>query len=476
MERIPDKRYKPYVYTYKGDPNDCFLPEQTPMMHNRPTSQENTISDHGSALADLIASYVEVGNWALIVDLIQPMISEFRQAPRATKHLPYLYKAYIFSLLALGRSYHAASANREASDLYPRDPDLKMMEGDIFFTVGDYRRALGSFQTSWQMSKELTTGVCPQTWQTSSHRTARKLALSWLNLGDELSARDWLFRAYEEDPNQPGVVPLLVLLTEERALLADIEESVFRSGRQRYEEFVEYYAMSGLDNALQYIRRVETTWGESEASRRARFVSMVREGQTPHRLHFTANDSSHCVRTGLWYYEQGETGRALACWAEAGELGARLTDVVKTGVACEWRITGLLKEFMAANAVKFLADFAPGLKDCGEVMPILLQTSLMKGLQEDTYVNKSAFGSCAEQEWRAMVHMARGNWSLARQALVQASLPDGFHTVRGYRLQAELLSHQREDIYARARSVYPTSKLLSSAYKPDAHRMLGITH
>lgn len=414
---------------------------------------------HWSELDNLVSGYAETGEWALIVDVSRPVVDQIRHELDWTSHMMHVYITYIFSLYALRRSRDALNVCKEVLRRYPSNLDLKMLEGDASYALGDYRQALRSFEMcqAWRVDEKKR----PEgTRQADLTRTARKLAWTWLRLGDVLSAREWFLQAYHENPGQAGVIPMIALLTSDRELLVDIERTVHDP--DRYGEFVESYAMCGFDDALHYVQNAEARWGESEATNRARFVWAVREGSLSASL-TGKNDALQEVRLGLWFYEQGEKDRALSCWVRAGHVGEPLVQVsTAEGGHRPWQMKALLKDFIASHAIQFLTDFGAFLTDFRDVMPVLLETKLIAAFATDAYLNKVSVHSCEEQEWKAMVYLTRGDRVKAQQALSKALAPDGYPTVRGYWLQGKISADNSRNILLEARTLYPFSTLLSS--------------
>ena len=410
------------------------------------------------ATSNLMAEYAGLGEWQKIIDSARPMLEDMKKvkAKDRPNFMARVYKFYINALRFSGRSRDAIRVCKEGLSYYPKFTDLLMMQAETHMMRQEYIEAMDCLKKCRTIG-DVKFNFVEYEEGNGTYRASQKLAHCWLSLGDDLMAREWAVKSFSENTEQIGLVPLIVYLTPEQAVLHEMEKVL--KTPQRYDEFIQAYAFGGYDDTLMFVEKTEAEFGVREATKRARFAYAVRHGQSPELPEFPAIQDT--ARMGLWYYEQGDKDKANEMWFRSGALGEfyfRIT--TQCGPSVSWEIKNVLLDLLAARAILFLKEFSPCISDLAPFFNTLMHTDLLAAFTEDSFLERPST-SAEEAEWKAQVYLTKGNPSMAAKLLDEAYLSNGERTVRGYVIAGDVYKANQQEILRSARKVYPDSKLLS---------------
>lgn len=414
-------------------------------------------------VSNLLAEYCAQQKWEIVASEARLLIEEIKKEKRQNvpTFTPRIYKFCINGLRFSGKTHDALRMCREAIQLSPKNTDLHMMQAQILMTMERYREAI-SVLLECRRIGDVKFDYVEYVEGNGTYIAAKHIGYCWLRLGDDLSALEWFVRAFEENPEQAGVIPWITLLTLDDDVLREMVK-VIRTP-QRFDEFIEYYAATGRDDAKIYMDEAEAKWGRRESIARARLAWQVRHGEIP-TLPAEALEMDF-VRLGLWHYEQGELEVAQTLWRQAGAAGEYFLRICEgASDQLSWEIRNVFPELMAVRATRFLTDFGRYIADLASVFVTILHTDLLAGFATQTFMERET-KFVEEVEWNAQLLLSRGEKEKAHGMLKAAYLPDGELSVRAHLIQADAgPPTEQESVIRSARRVYPESRTLAAVWQ-----------
>ncbi|SFV05229.1 glycosyltransferase [Alicyclobacillus macrosporangiidus] len=414
------------------------------------------------AITNLLAEYQVAGRWEEVASQSRLLLEEIR-ANKAQRKLPFLKRIYhqcVTSLQRLGRLEEALRTAREAVSLFPAHTDTQLLLAETYVTMRQYAEAMDVLKICREIG-DVQMDTSNYLVGAGTYISARLMAYCWLQLGDDLSAREWFMTSFSENMSQAGVIAWLVRLTPEPQVAHELERLIHTP--QRYEEFLLPYVIAGHDDAQVFIERARQQWGDQAFVRRAEFAYAIRHESKP-CLPNVPRPGDY-VRWGLWLFEQGDVSMAIHAWQQAGPQGTYLIRLVQTGEEhMKWEVATLLDDLLATRSTRLLSQYSASATDLSHHFSLFLHTDLKGAFTTEAFLNGPS-GSHQEWEWRAMLHLHQGSVERASDALSQAVLPDGHLSVRGYLLAGDVEPKQRTRRLQDALKRYPDSKLLQYVRK-----------
>ncbi|MFD1678253.1 glycosyltransferase [Alicyclobacillus fodiniaquatilis] len=411
--------------------------------------------------SNLLAEYSGMQQWEKVIHTARPVIEEMKKMKKERPNfLSRVYKFCINGYRFSERYNEAIRFAKEALNFYPKNTDLRMMLAETYLLMGDFGKAIEELKKCREMG-DIQFNFVEYVEGNGTYVAARQIGYAWMRLGDDLTAREWFVKSYEENTEQKGLIPLIVMTVSEVMVLKTMEKVI--QTPQRYDEFIESMAIVGHPEVIMFIEKAEKKFGVRPATKRARFAYEVRQGMEP-SLPENPSDVD-LARMGLWHYEQGDKDKANEMWFSCGGLGEyffRITTQCSRNI--KWEIQRVIDEIMAACAVNFLTDYGLYISDLAKFFPYILRTDVLAGFTSDEYLQASAetYEDC---EWKAQVCLAKGELEWAEKWMKIAYLKNGNRTVRGFMIDASMHPDKSESIMREARKVYPDSKMLSLIWK-----------
>ncbi|MCL6636637.1 MAG: glycosyltransferase family 2 protein [Alicyclobacillus sp.] len=407
------------------------------------------------AQCNLLQEYQIAGRWNELASKGRLLLEELLRLP-TSRRPPFtkrVFRQCITGLRKSDRWHEALRIAEEYTRAYSKDTEAWYWLAETFAVGRRYAQAIELFKRCRDMG-DMTFDTQEYVAGTGSFLAARGIALCWIWLGDDLSARNWLLTSWEEEPQQAGVVSWLAALVPDEQFLQTMEPLL--ATPQRYSEFLLACALRGHKDTAEYLQKALERWGDMDFVRRAAFALAVSTGQTP-VVSPDAGPKDH-IRQGLFLYNQGDVELAFDHWKKAGSLGQQLIALENNAVQ-EWSIAEWLFDLLAARAVAFLGNHASQAKDFDDLLPYLAHTPL-RGILDVPHVLDVAARTPYAWEERALWAMRGGDLEEARHCVQNAVLPDGSWSVRGYLIYGELDKGRQMQIVADALTHYPASELL----------------
>jgi glycosyltransferase involved in cell wall biosynthesis len=405
--------------------------------------------------SNLLAEYSSLGQWEKVASNARVLIEEIKRERRKNfpNFLPRIYKFCINGLRNTQKFDDALRICNEAIRYFPKHTDLQLMKAEVHMNRSEFTEALDVLQVCRNLG-DVKFDLSEYIEGTGTYTAARAMATCWMRLGDVLNARHWFVTSFKENTEQIGLIPWLVLLTHEHEILTAMEKVL--QTPQRYDEFIQYYAFAGYDDAMLYIEKAEEQWGVHESTERARFAYEIRHHQKP--------TTENPLWLGLYEYEQGNDAKAIEYWSIADGRGGYLKTVCeRTTALIKWEVKNIFLDLLAAKSVRFLSDFGHYISDLNEYFPLFMNTDLLAGFASEDFIRMKAT-SHEVVEWKAQLVLSQGDTLQASRLIERALLPSGKKSVRGYLIEADLKKEASRQIVSEARSVYADSLMLQHVW------------
>ncbi|MFD1675371.1 glycosyltransferase [Alicyclobacillus fodiniaquatilis] len=443
------------IYKQKGQRNIALLEKQYREIPRR-DKHHRWFSG-----ANLIVEYVMMNQNQRAIDEVRPLIEEMKKEKQVPELLSRMYKLYIAGLTQAGRLEDGLRACREAIRYFPSYTDFYFTRSTIEINLNQYTNAIKSLDKCKSLG-DVKLSMSERLEGVSTYLADTQFGRLWLELGDDVSARDAYFRAFAQNPTAQKVIPMLVLLTKENETLQAMKQVI--QTRPGTFEFALYYAISGMPAALDVVEQARQAYGDGVVLRQARFAAEVHLGLEPSMPEQLEADD--IVRCALWQYEQGDVDKAVANWRAAGQVGAFFVQVLeqcdpqKRDNPVTWNLGSVVHTLIQTRAKRFLTKFLLTARFNPDTMALLTHTDLATVLTTDEALALKP-QHFFDATWKMQNYILRGQVEQAELLIADAKMPDGSFSVSGYVMLAELYPEEQTKWLNEAREHYPDSQLIT---------------
>ncbi len=412
--------------------------------------------------SNLLPELMRFERWQEAADEANSLLYEFHQYERSEWPV-FISRVYNFLVICLRelRQFDKAIEKAQAAiQEFPSNPELIMQQAVTEISAEYWTDALNTLTQCMNMSN-ITASMVEYSEGTVTYHSLFRIGFIWMHLGEPINARDAFVQCYQENPEFPALIWRISALTQNHQVMRNLERTIRTP--QRYREFIESYSIGGWPDAIEFIERYEKQWGQDEVSLRARFAF------ARHNHRDTINTSAEAVnskyelaRIGLYCYENGDFDAAMHWWLKAEDIGDYLTQVCRlVGTGTKWEIKGAYSDLLAVNASHFVRDHIHLMGDRKDFFPIMQHGPLLAYAWENTAFMQDECISHLEAEWKSQAWMSMGHLDLAKSTIEQAKLPhEGYWSVRGSLIYADLHPEQASEILEEALKLYPASHTL----------------
>ncbi|WAH37700.1 glycosyltransferase [Alicyclobacillus dauci] len=403
---------------------------------------------------NLVTEYLTSGKIQQGIDEARLLIEEMKREKKKPDILNRLYRLYIECLFQNNRLQDALRANLEAIRYFPNFTDLYLKKATVETSLELYHSAIGSINEC-KLRGDVNGGTLDRMEGIGTYRADCQLGYCWFELGDDLSAREAFFNSFALNHSLATVLPMLMLLTDDAETFEAMQQVVDRQPNLQ-QDFALHYALRGEPAAITLIDSLTHTYGNTITLRQARFAAQIALGQEPSLPDSLIPDDY--VRHGLWFFEQGDTGRATSMFKDGGQLGQYFLSGLDDDLN-NWDLGPVVWILIMANAKRYLANVLPRASHRPNTMALLTHTRLA-----EVFTSEEALALSPQHRldatWKIRQYILQGDFDAAKSMLETAVLPDKRYSVSGYILLAEMDRDNQVTWLQEALKHYPDSKLL----------------
>lgn len=314
--------------------------------------------------SNLIAEYVHVKEYRKSAELAKSTFSLIRTQPVHLwpNFVPRIFLHWTVSLWMIGKCEEAISTCKNGVSYFPWLTDLKKLYADMLAQKCEWVQAERILQEC-RAQGDTKNSLIEVTEGAGTYLAALDLGTVWACLGDDLVARKWYLQSFLENPTLYQVIfPLVSLLPKNSVFLKENIESRLIDA-ESYRNYAEVHSLWQLQDSLEIVNRVESLYGKSEITERARMACLRILGRDA--LYAEARQSNtelHWLLVGLFELENSDEGCARLALQHAGVRGEyiiKINDMLSQGHSGQWAMKMVTRDMIAMHTENLLTRWLP---------------------------------------------------------------------------------------------------------------------